>query len=236
MTPRQPPRLAVWMLKRFGSGPDNAALLGDLAEQYAEKNSAWWYWRQTLGGIVVTTFKDIRNHKLLTLRALIVGWFVFWFLWSKLVQYGVPFIEPATRAVVEALYRSLFAVRSLFAGGVAGPADYFEFMSFVRSVGHVENVVWFFYAAFPILGSCIVGILSGWIVGRLHRRKISIVLAHGTAVLVNWIVLGLATHPVVYPPLSWFVPVLTLGIVLGGVLCASRRDLTFQQGGLLQEN
>jgi hypothetical protein len=61
------------------------------------------------------------------------------------------------------------------------------------------------------------------------------VLAHGTTVLVNWIVLDLTTHPKVWPPLIWFVPVLTLGIVLGGVLCASRRDMTFQQGGSLYE-
>jgi len=218
------------MLKHFGSGPDNDALLGDLAEQYAEKNSAWWYWRQTLGGIVVTTFKDIRNHKLLTLRALIVGWFVFWFLWGRLMQYGVPFFQPVTQVVVESLYKSLYAVRSLFEVGVVGRED---FWLFVHSMGNVENVAWFCYGALATLGACIVGILSGWIVGRLHRRKVSMVLAHGTTVLVNWIVLDLTTHPEVWPPLIWFVPVLTLGIVLGGVLCASRRDITLQQGGSL---
>ena len=243
MTPRQPPRLAVWMLKHFGSGPDNDALLGDLAEQYAEKNSAWWYCRQTLGGIVVTTFKDIRNHKLLTLRALTVGWLVFWLLLKGLGRYGVPFFQPVTQVVVEGLFKGLFAVRSLFEvgvvgalsgiysrGRVVGPANRFEFMLFLRSVGHVENVAWFCFGALATLGACIVGILSGWIVGRLHRRKVSMVLAHGTTVLVNWIVLGLTIHPVVWPPLCWFVPVLTLGIVLGGVLCASRRDITLQQG------
>src|SRR5215471_3180364 len=238
MTERQPPRLAVWMLKHFGSGPDNDALLGDLAEQYVEKNSAWWYWRQTLGGIVVTTFKDIRNHKLLALRALIVGWFVFWFLWGRLMQYGVPFFQPVTQVVVESLYKSLYAVRSLFEVGVAGAVRSLfaegvvgreDFWMFVRSMGNVENVAWFCYGALATLGACIVGILSGWIVGRLHRRKVSMVLAHGTTVLVNWIVLDLTTHPKVWPPLIWFVPVLTLGIVLGGVLCASRRATTHQR-------
>jgi hypothetical protein len=233
MNRNRPPTIAKWLLRHLATSRNIEAISGDLDERYGHGRSRVWYWRQVAVAIVVTTFNDIRNHKLLALRALIVGWFVFWFLWARLVQYGVPFIEPASQAVVEALYRSLFAVRSLFEGGGVRPADYFEFMSFVRSVGHVENVVWFCYAAFPILGSCIVGILSGWIVGRLHRRKISMVLAHSTAVLVNWIVLGLATHPVVYPPLSWFIPVLTVGIVLGGVLCASRRDITFQQGGSL---
>src|SRR5262245_59942774 len=183
MTQRQPPRLAVWMLKHFGSGPDNDALFGDLAEQYAEKNSAWWYWRQTLGGIVATTFKDIRNHRLLTLRALIVGWFVFWFLWGRLMQYGVPFFQPVTQVEVESLYKSLYAVRSLFEVGVVGRED---FWLFVRSMGNVENVAWFCYGALATLGACIVGILSGWIVGRLHRRKVSMVLAQCTTVLMNW--------------------------------------------------
>jgi hypothetical protein len=181
MNRNQPPTIAKWLLLHLATSRNIEAISGDLDERYGHGHSRVWYWRQVAVAIVVSTFRDIRDHKLLTLRALIVGWFAFWFLWARLIQYGVPFIEPATQAVVEALYRSLFA------GGVIGPADYLEFMSFVRSVGHVENVVWFFYAAFPILGSCIVGIFSGWIVGRLHRRKISMVLAHGTAVLVNWI-------------------------------------------------
>src|SRR6185369_14892223 len=48
MTPKQPPRFATWMLKHFGSGPNIDAVLGDLAERYQEKNSAIWYWRQTI--------------------------------------------------------------------------------------------------------------------------------------------------------------------------------------------
>ena len=230
------------MLKRFGSGPDNAALLGDLAEQYAEKNSAWWYWRQTLGGIVVTTFKDIRNHKLLTLRALTVGWLVFWLLLKGLGRYGVPFFQPVTQVVVEGLFKGLFAVRSLFEvgvvgalsgiysrGRVVGPANRFEFMLFLRSVGHVENVAWFFYGALATLSFCIVGILSGWILGRLHRRKVSIVLAHAATVLAYWVVPGLGIHHESYPPFYWNIAILTLSIVLGGVLCASRKNTTLQK-------
>ena len=40
MTSKQPPRIATWMLKRFGSGPNNDALLGDLVEQYTQNGSA----------------------------------------------------------------------------------------------------------------------------------------------------------------------------------------------------
>ncbi len=33
MTPKQPPRIARWMLKHLGCGPNNDAVLGDLAER-----------------------------------------------------------------------------------------------------------------------------------------------------------------------------------------------------------
>jgi hypothetical protein len=44
----QPPTIAAWMLKHFGSGPDNDTLLGDLAEQYQRNGNTMWYWRQAL--------------------------------------------------------------------------------------------------------------------------------------------------------------------------------------------
>ena len=222
MNRNRPPTIAKWLLRHLATSRNIEAISGDLDERYGHGRSRVWYWRQVALAIVVSTFKDIRNDKLLTLRALIVGWFVFWFLLGKLMQYGVPFFQPVTQVVLESL---LFAVRRLFAEGVVGR----DFWSFVSSVRNVENVGWFCIGALATLGACVVGILSGWIVGRLHRRKVSMVLAHGATVLVNWIVLDLITHdPNVWPPLIWFAPVLTLGIVLGGMLCASRRDITVQ--------
>lgn len=61
MTERLPPRLAVWLLKHFGSGADNEALLGDLAEQYVEKRSPMWYWRQAIGAILVRGDRSRNN-------------------------------------------------------------------------------------------------------------------------------------------------------------------------------
>jgi len=72
----QPPRIATWMLKHFGSGPDNDTLLGDLAEQYQRNGSAMWYWRQALKAIPVSLFKEIRGHKWIAARALLTGWVV----------------------------------------------------------------------------------------------------------------------------------------------------------------
>jgi hypothetical protein len=72
----QPPRIAMWMLKHFGSGPDNDTLLGDLAEQYQRNGSAMWYWRQALTAIPVSLFKEIRGHKWIAGGALLTGWSV----------------------------------------------------------------------------------------------------------------------------------------------------------------
>ena len=72
----QPPRMATWMLKHFGSGPDNDTLLGDLAEQYQRKGNAMWYWRQALKAIPVSLLKEVRAHKWIAASALLTGWVV----------------------------------------------------------------------------------------------------------------------------------------------------------------
>lgn len=71
------PALAKWLLQYLGCSPNNQAVIGDLDERYREGRSYLWYWRQALLSIVVSLFEEIRNHKLLTLRAIAVGWIVF---------------------------------------------------------------------------------------------------------------------------------------------------------------
>jgi hypothetical protein len=43
-------------------------------EQYQGGRSSVWYWRQTLVTIGRGTAEDIRTHKLLSSRALMIGW------------------------------------------------------------------------------------------------------------------------------------------------------------------
>src|SRR5580704_6183206 len=74
MTSKQPPAMATWMLKHFGSGPNNHTLMGDLAEQYQQNDSAMWYWRQAVKAIPISLFREIRAHKLIAARALMTGW------------------------------------------------------------------------------------------------------------------------------------------------------------------
>jgi hypothetical protein len=77
MTSTQPPTIATWLLQHFGSSPNNDAVIGDLNERYRRGRSGVWYWRQVLLAIVVSVFKEVWNHKILTLRAIVVGSAVF---------------------------------------------------------------------------------------------------------------------------------------------------------------
>jgi hypothetical protein len=70
MTIKHPPSVATWLLKKFGSGPDKDAVLGDLAEQYSQKKSAVWYWRQSLKAIPVSFFREIQGARIPVTRAL----------------------------------------------------------------------------------------------------------------------------------------------------------------------
>ena len=77
----------MWMLKHFGSGPDNDTLLGDLAEQYQRNGNTMWYWRQALKAIPVSLFKEIRGHKWIAGGALLTGLLTGWSTW-KMFGFG----------------------------------------------------------------------------------------------------------------------------------------------------
>jgi hypothetical protein len=81
---RKVPACATWLLERFGVKRQNEALIGDLAEEYQAGKSCMWYWWQTLVAIWVTAVRDVREHKLLALRAVATGWILAKaFIWLK---------------------------------------------------------------------------------------------------------------------------------------------------------
>jgi hypothetical protein len=89
MTGRRPPALATWLFEWMVSDPRREALAGDLVERYGAGGSAGWYWRQVLVAIVSSFLRDFGDHKLLAVRAVAVGWALYWmssfpvrWLWS----------------------------------------------------------------------------------------------------------------------------------------------------------
>jgi hypothetical protein len=80
MTNRERPQLVTWLLQRLASGPNRESLIGDLTEQYQRGRSVTWYWRQVLTAILVGAARDVRDHKLLAVRALSICWTAVFFL------------------------------------------------------------------------------------------------------------------------------------------------------------
>lgn len=68
----RPPRLATWLLPRLGV---NESILGDLVERYPTRSSTW-FWRQALIAILVGALKDVRDHKLMSMRGIVSGFVI----------------------------------------------------------------------------------------------------------------------------------------------------------------
>jgi hypothetical protein len=70
----QPPHLATWLLERLVSGPTRESLIGDLEEKYRCGRSSVWYWRQTIMAVLLSSARDIRDHRLVAVRAAVITW------------------------------------------------------------------------------------------------------------------------------------------------------------------
>ena len=73
MRPAKPPRLARWLLERFGTASRLHSLIGDLAEEYANGRSGAWYWQQALGTVALDFLRALRTHPLSFIVATITG-------------------------------------------------------------------------------------------------------------------------------------------------------------------
>jgi len=69
MRQTEPQSAATWMLEHLTPGPRNEALVGDLLEEFRERRSAAWYWRQVLSAIAVGCSREILNHRTVLLFA-----------------------------------------------------------------------------------------------------------------------------------------------------------------------
>ena len=158
MTPEQPPRIATWMLKHFGSGPNIETLRGDLAEQYQENGSAIRYWRQAMKAIPVSFFRDIRAHKWSVAKALMTGW-VLWILAASLIFPIVSYDPYADENAPQVSYHVIWSDRYSVMGFMTLPA--------VRAVFHPKGP-WSIPAAFlfAIALPAAVGALSAWLAAR----------------------------------------------------------------------
>ena len=235
MTPKQPPRIATWMLKHFGSGPNIDALLGDLAEQYQQNSSAIRYWRQVMKAIPVSFFRDVRSHKRSVAKALMTGW-VLWILGANLI---FPIVSYDPYADANAPQVSFHLVWS-------DPRSLVTFMTLpaIGTVFHPKGP-WSTPAAFlfAIALPGVIGAMSGWLaahwqvciqadpatlrLARVHRdRQTSVVILFaGSVLFMNLLPFAFLFGrqiPFLAPLLTVNAAASVLGILLGGGLFRDR--------------
>ena len=61
------------LLESLVAGRTTEALLGDLIEQYQGGRSRTWYWGQVLQALVISASREVRNRKLQSVSAIIIG-------------------------------------------------------------------------------------------------------------------------------------------------------------------
>src|ERR1044071_9632372 len=150
MTPDRPSHIAAWLLRTLGSSPNGETIIGDLDERYRNGRSRSWYWRQVIIAIFSSTLAEVRSHKFLAARAVLLGIVVLHAI-AKLMfnLYGRLLIATVNDRLVNAALIH------------EGPFPFWVFPLFA--------VVVF-----------IVGMWSGWIVARFHRRhQFAMVLLYG---------------------------------------------------------
>jgi hypothetical protein len=150
-------------------GPSDEALTGDLVEGYRSHRSRVWYWREVIAAIVVGAFTEVRTHKFLASRAIAIGWIVGWI-----------YFRYASAWVSAAAYNAANFDEWLF---VTGLTRWF----YVHRVRLPDVVA----QQFVVLVTLAPGwLLSGWIVGRLHRaRGAPIVVAYVAVFTAAWVML-----------------------------------------------
>ena len=73
MIPCEPPRPATWLLVRLGGISNFDPLIGDLAEQFAQGRSRFWYWWQTAGILGLELRRVLRTQALSFVAAVLAG-------------------------------------------------------------------------------------------------------------------------------------------------------------------
>jgi hypothetical protein len=61
MINREPPRMAVWLLKHWASPYQRESLVGDLLEMYRAGCGRTWYWRQVLAALILARARALHS-------------------------------------------------------------------------------------------------------------------------------------------------------------------------------
>lgn len=155
---RTPPKIATWLLTRLASGPQSTAMIGDLQEQYQRRQSAAWYWWQTIATIAIGGVHDVRDHPVIVGRAMLMWYSLTWMVGSAALF----------------LYRSL----GLFVWNwtVDHGFDMLRVFWFGRPRLGIPVL---------LMMACIDSGAIGWLIARFHRGHTAAVVLAGVAMITS---------------------------------------------------
>jgi hypothetical protein len=189
---------------------DHDALVGDLSEEYQHGRSTAWYWLQILVAIVVGSWKDIRTHRLLTLRAIGIGIATVALYFAAIVwaDNGLRYLRDGILVGDHWIYWR--------------PYQFMPIDVSIQLMLYVDLVV--LHVGF---------LISGWVIGRLHREHgITFGIAFATFIQLCFLVLAAVAY-LVKPSLrmtaeasghtTYFSPLwMSICVVLGGYFATRR--------------
>lgn len=143
MRSADPPRLANGLLRRLAAGPTRESLIGDLDEQFARGRTSSWYWRQVLSAILVTAATDLRDHKLVAVRAVLIGW----------------------AALIPSFYLAIAVYLRIPETWI--PGAWFSANSVLLRMAWWA---WWIYEVPLLIAWCGASLIAGWLISRLHAQ------------------------------------------------------------------
>jgi hypothetical protein len=176
----QPPKVARWLLSHFGCSPNNDAVIGDLDERYQQGRSPVWYWRQACTAILVTFWSDVHNHKLLTVRAIVMGWLTCF--------TGVALFLPIMSEI------RFLLLATLGSSAMWGPSGFGD----LNRTFHIQERFFRLQTPWAVMVSIFITILvvvyagAGALIARFHRPHER---AMTLAFIVSQIILLALTYP-----------------------------------------
>jgi hypothetical protein len=175
------------------------ALVGDLLEERNRGRGALWFWRQLSIAAAIEGVRLVREHKILTLRAIVMGSAVIWIG----TALGGARVSPWIRGLV---LQQLVAAAS--SQGFTPP-----------TLPHLWGLWTLDLLAYVPMTA--VYVLAGWTVGRLHRAHGALIVAFALVVLLRAFIQStaraaapVAVNPVLFVTVWTLLP--TFSVMLGG--------------------
>jgi hypothetical protein len=116
--PTDPPALATALLELLIPPRTSAGLIGDLIEEYRNGRSRTWYWQQTIVALMMSAFREGREHKLQAGSAIVLGYLCGASLCYFMTSAAGKFVGPYTVVGAYLLFLPLAFISAATSGWI----------------------------------------------------------------------------------------------------------------------